>query len=105
MDLPQAHASRSLVPLLVNWAISCRLKRVARMLKNHLPAVLKYFTQRVSTAVSEGINNAIGRCVHKAYGYRNCERFKTDMLFHLGELDMHPRFAQQKSHGKSRRTV
>jgi hypothetical protein len=28
--------------------------------------------------------------VKKAFGYRNRERFKIDILFHLGGLDLYP---------------
>jgi hypothetical protein len=36
-------------------------------------------------------NNRIAGLVKKAFGYRNRERFKTDILFHLGGLDLYPR--------------
>src|SRR5690606_27455985 len=35
------------------------VKKVARMLKSHLPQVLSYFIHRVSNAYSEGINSII----------------------------------------------
>jgi transposase len=38
----------------------------------------------------EGLNNRIAGLVKKAFGYRNRERFKTDILFHLGGLDLYP---------------
>jgi transposase len=38
----------------------------------------------------EGLNNRIAGLVKKAFGYRNRERFKTDLLFHLGGLDLYP---------------
>jgi transposase len=38
----------------------------------------------------EGLNNAIQGLIKKAYGYRNKERFKTDIFFHLGGLDLYP---------------
>ena len=44
------------------WAIRCRLqpvKKVARMLKNHLPNVMTYFSHRITNAVSEGLNSKI----------------------------------------------
>ena len=76
-----------------SWAIRCRLqpvKRVARMLKRHLRYVLNFFKHRLSNASLEGLNNRIAGLVKKAYGYRNRERFKTDILFHLGGLDLYP---------------
>ncbi len=44
------------------WAIRSRLpevRRVAGMLKSHLPNVLTYFAHRVTNAVSEGVNSQI----------------------------------------------
>ena len=75
------------------WAIRSRLepiKRVARCFKTHLDNILTFFTHRISNAALEGLNNRIAGLVKKAYGYRNRERFKTDILFHLGGLDLYP---------------
>jgi transposase len=44
------------------WATRSRLpevRRVARMLKSHLPNVLTYFAHRITNAVSEGVNSKI----------------------------------------------
>jgi hypothetical protein len=38
----------------------------------------------------KGLNNAIQGLIKKAYGYRNKERFKTDIFFYLGGLDLYP---------------
>jgi transposase len=75
------------------WAIRSRLepiKKVARSVKQHLHNVLTYFTHRITNAALEGLNNRIAGLVKKAFGYRNRERFKTDILFHLGGLDLYP---------------
>jgi transposase len=75
------------------WAIRSRLapiKRVAKSFKQHVDNILTYFTHRITNAALEGLNNRIAGLVKKAYGYRNRERFKTDILFHLGGLDLHP---------------
>lgn len=75
------------------WAIRSRLvpvKKVARSLKKHLDNILTYFTHRITNAALEGLNNRIAGLVKKAFGYRNRERFKTDILFHLGGLDLYP---------------
>ena len=75
------------------WAIRCRLepiKKVARTLKRRLDNIVTYFTHRITNAALEGLNNRIAGLVKKAYGYRNRERFKMDILFHLGGLDLYP---------------
>ena len=44
------------------WATHCRLKpvkKVARMIHNHLDNVLTYFDHRITNAVSEGLNSKI----------------------------------------------
>jgi transposase len=66
------------------------IKQVARSFKGHLENVLTYFTHRITNAALAGLNNRIAGLVKKAFGYRNRERFKTDILFHLGGLDLHP---------------
>lgn len=76
-----------------SWAIRCRLKpvkKVASMIKRHLPYVLNFFKHHLSNASLEGLNNRIQGLVKKAFGYRNRERFKTDIMFHLGGLDLYP---------------
>ena len=75
------------------WAVRSRLepiKRVAKSFKGHLDNILTYFTHRITNAALEGLNNRIAGLVKKAFGYRNRERFKTDILFHLGGLDLYP---------------
>jgi len=80
-----------------DWAIRCGLnpiKKVARMMKLHLENILTFFVHRLSNAAAEGINNLVQSLIKKAYGYRNRERFKTDILFHAGGLDLYPAFNQ-----------
>ena len=75
------------------WAIRSRLepvKKVARMCKRHLGNILTFFEHRHTNGPMEGLNNAIQGLIKKAYGYRNKERFKTDIFFHLGGLDLYP---------------
>jgi len=76
-----------------SWAIRSRLdpvKKVARMMKKHLPNILSYFRHRITNAALEGINNKIQALIKKAFGYRNKDRFKNDILFHCGGLDLYP---------------
>jgi len=76
-----------------SWAIRSRLepvKKVARMCKRHLTNILTFFEHRHTNGPMEGLNNAIQGLIKKAYGYRNKERFKIDIFFHLGGLDLYP---------------
>jgi len=76
-----------------SWAIRSRLepvKKVARMCKAHLSNILTFFVHRLTNGPIEGLNNKIQGLIKKAFGYRNKERFKTDIFFHLGGLDLYP---------------
>ena len=75
------------------WAIRSRLepvKRVARMVKRHLEGILTAVVTGVTNAGSEGMNSKIQLLKHRAHGYRNRERFRNAIYFHLGGLDMYP---------------
>ncbi len=66
------------------------VKKVARMFKAHLRNILSYFRLRISNGPAEAINSRISELVLQACGYRNRERFKNDVFFHLGGLDLYP---------------
>ena len=79
------------------WAIRSRLapiKRAARMVKRHLKGILYAVMTRASNGPAENINGAIQRIKHMANGFRNPERFRHAIYFHLGGLDLHPRPAE-----------
>lgn len=76
------------------WAIRSRLepvKKVARMLKRHLPHVLSYCRLWVTNATAEGLNAKITAIKNRACGYRNREHFRIAIYFHCGGLDLYPR--------------
>jgi transposase len=78
-------------------ALATRLdpvRKVADMLKTHWGNIVTYFRHRLSNAVAEGINSRIQRVIAKACGFRNRTRFKRDVLFHLGGLNLHPAIVQ-----------
>lgn len=66
------------------------LKQVARTLKKYLEGIVTVLKYRFCNAIAEGMNSRIQLMVQKACGYRNKERLKTDILFHLGGLSMDP---------------
>lgn len=75
------------------WAIRSRLepvKRVARMIQKHWQGVLNAATSNVTNALAEGLNSKIQWIKRKACGYRNRERFRLAIYFHLGGLDLYP---------------
>jgi transposase len=66
------------------------VKRVARTLKEHVSGIVTVLKHGFCNAVAEGVNSRIQLMVQKACGYRNRERLKTDILFHLGGLSLDP---------------
>jgi transposase len=76
------------------WAIRSRLepvKRVARMIRAHLEGIITAIVHRATNAGAESINAKIQRVKRMACGYRNRQRFRHAIYFHLGGLDLYPR--------------
>lgn len=77
-----------------DWAIRSRLepmKRVARMIKNHLDGIVVAMVQRVSNAKAEGTNAVVQWIKYTARGFRNRERFRNAIYFHCGNLSLYPK--------------
>jgi transposase len=78
------------------WAIRSRLdpiRRVARMVKTHLPGILNAVVTGVTNARSEAVNAKVQWIKYTARGFRNRDRFRTAIYFHLGGLDLCPKLA------------
>lgn len=76
-----------------SWAVRARLapvKKVAAMVKRHLPNVLTYFKHRITNAGSEALNSVVQMLKKRAFGYRSFENFRTVVLFRCGGLDLYP---------------
>ena len=84
-----------------SWAIRSRLepiKRAAKTIKNHLAGVLNAIEMGVTNARLEGINTVIQGLKRAARGFRNRDRFRNAIYFHLGGLDLYPEaFAHSSS--------
>jgi transposase len=75
------------------WATHSRLqpvKKVASMIRRHLPGVLSYFTHRITNSASEALNSTIQMIKKRAFGFRSFENFRTAVLFRCGGLQLHP---------------
>jgi len=70
------------------------VQKVVRMLKTHWENIITYFRHHLSNAPAEGLNSRIQHLIQRACGYRNRERFKRDVLFHLGGLQLLPEISQ-----------
>ena len=69
--------------------------RVARMLEEHLEGIVNAVVLRATNARAEGINSRIQWIKKMACGYRNRQRFRMAIYFHLGGLDLYPEAAGQ----------
>jgi transposase len=65
--------------------------RAARMVRKHLDGILNAVVLKATNAAAESMNARIQRIKAMACGYRNRERFRNAILFHLGGLDLYPR--------------
>ena len=77
----------------LSWAMRCRLepmKDVGRMVRKHLWGIINAVVLKVSNGPAESLNSRIKMIKVKSRGYRNKERFITDIYFHLGGLDLYP---------------
>ncbi|NUN98504.1 MAG: ISL3 family transposase [Candidatus Omnitrophica bacterium] len=63
------------------------LMRWYRSLEPHWNRLASYFRYRVTSALSEGINNVIKTLKRRAYGYKNMEYFRLKILQQCGYLN------------------
>lgn len=92
-DFTDRGQARSAWSAWYSWAIRSQLepiKRVARMVRDHLEGIVNAIVLRVTNARTEAINATIQWLKYTARGFRNRERFRTAIYFHLGGLDLYP---------------
>ena len=66
------------------------IKKVARMLSDHIGGLLNYFEHRITNALSEGFNSSIQAIKTAARGFRSFENYRIRILFFCGKLDLSP---------------
>lgn len=77
----------------LSWAQRCRLDpmtQVAKMVKRHLWGIINAIVLKRDNARCESLNAKIQKLKRWACGFRNPERFKRIIMFHLGGLDLYP---------------
>ena len=75
------------------WAARCRLpamQAVAQTIRKYLWGILNAIVSGATNARAEGLNSRIQAIKRRACGYRNRERFRHAIYFHLGGLDLYP---------------
>jgi transposase len=60
------------------------LRKFVKTLRNWWNEILNYFNDRVTNGFVEGINRAIRVIINRAYGYRNFENFRLQILAQHG---------------------
>jgi len=78
---------------LLFWISHCRLKpviAVGNMIRRYFWGILNAIRLRVNNCMLEAKNCRIQKIKKIACGFRNRERFKNAILFHLGGLDLLP---------------
>lgn len=78
---------------LLYWISHCRLKpviAVGKMIRKYFWGILNAIRLKVNNSMLEAKNARIQRIKKIACGFRNKERFKNTILFHLGGLDLMP---------------
>ena len=60
---------------------------IAESFRDKLEYIINWFRKKISSAISEGINNKIKRLKRMAYGYRDVEYFRLKIHQHCGLLN------------------
>ena len=92
-DWESVPEGRSILGRWYGWAIGSQLepgKKGARLFQRHRDNSVTCFQHRLSNGSLEGLHNQSQSLVKKACGDRNPERFKTDIFFPLGGLNLYP---------------
>ena len=76
---------------LLIWISHCRLEpmiKVGQMIREYFWGILNAIRLKSNNSMLEAKNSRIQRIKKIACGFRNRERFKNAILFHLGGLDL-----------------
>ena len=77
----------------LSWALRSRLQPIraaAQTIRKYLWGIVNAIVHRAINAKTEGTNFKIQQIKRRACGFRNRERFRNAIYFHLGGLDLHP---------------
>jgi len=78
---------------LLRWISHCRIPEMiqaGKSIRNYFWGILNAIRLKVTNGMLEAKNNSIQQIKRMACGFRNQERFKRAILFHLGNLDLFP---------------
>lgn len=89
-DQPDSKAAAEVFSEMGDWIFEAGfppLKAWWRRCKKQWSTIANYFTYRVTTALSEGINNVIKSVKRAAFGFRNMDYFRLKILQRCGFLN------------------
>jgi transposase len=92
-EQPTIQAGRT---YLARWARDAKrqrlpaLTKVAKMLLRHATGLLNYFHHRVTNAMAENLNGKVQHLKATARGFRAFAHYRTNILFHFGDLKLNP---------------
>ncbi|NLH75161.1 MAG: transposase [Verrucomicrobia bacterium] len=81
------------------WVSQSRLKPVigvSQLLKCHLDDLLRYLKNRLTNAVTEGLNSKIQSLKAAAQGFRSFRNYRIRIPFFCGKLDFYPLWSVKK---------
>jgi transposase len=70
------------------------MTRVAEMVDKHLYGIINAIVLKRTNAHAESANARIQKVKSRACGFRNRERFRAAIMFHCGQLELYPRYAE-----------
>ncbi|OPX30946.1 MAG: hypothetical protein B1H08_00245 [Candidatus Omnitrophica bacterium 4484_171] len=62
-------------------------RKIAESFPEKIQYIINWFRKKISSAISEGINNKIKRLKRMAYGYKDIDYFKLKIHQHRGLLN------------------
>jgi transposase len=77
----------------LRWALRGRLlpmRKAAESIRKYRWGILTAIRAGVTNALTEGMNSRIQELKRRAGGFRNRQRFREAIYFHLGRLDRYP---------------
>ena len=84
---------------LLGWMFRSRLKpmvKAAGTIRRHLWGIINAVVLKVSNSKAESMNSRIQKIKARSHGFRNRERFRNAIYFHLGGLDLYPEAAKNE---------
>jgi transposase len=78
---------------LLSWISHSRIpemKKAGQTIRNYFWGILNAIRLKVTNGMLEAKNNSIQQIKRMARGFRNRNRFRIAILFHLGKLDLYP---------------